>query len=54
MEVSVGVLGHVVVEHNVDTLNVDTTAKEVCGNKKTTLEVLELGETLNAVHSYTS
>jgi hypothetical protein len=33
MQVGVGVLGHVVVEHNVDSLNVHTTAEQICGNQ---------------------
>ena len=42
VEVSVGILGHVVVEYNVDTLNVHTTAKQVGGHQDTLLEILEL------------
>ena len=33
MQVGVGVLGHVVVEDNVDSLNVHTTAKQIRGNQ---------------------
>ena len=42
VEVSVCILGHVVVEYNVDTLNVHTTAKQVGGHQDTLLEILEL------------
>ena len=42
VEVSVGILGHVVVEYNVDTFNVHTTAKQVGGHQDTLLEILEL------------
>lgn len=42
VKVAVAVLGHVVVEHNVDTLNIHTTTEEVSGNKDALLELLEL------------
>lgn len=42
MQVHVTVLGHVVVKHNVNPLNVHTTAKQVSGDQDTLLEVLEL------------
>ena len=32
---------HVIVEDNVDTLNIHTTAKQVSGDQNTALEVLE-------------
>ena len=44
---------HVIVEDNVDTLNIHTTAKQVRGNENTSLEVLEelvALETLLLVH----
>ena len=48
VEVRVRVLGHVVVDDDVDALDVDTTAEQVCGNKDALLEVLELVEVLQA------
>lgn len=42
MEVSVRVLGHVVIEDDVDPLDVHPSAKEVGGHQDTALEVLEL------------
>jgi len=53
MEVSVGVLGHVIVEDNVDTLNIHTTAEQVRRDQNAALEVLEqlvALETLLLVH----
>lgn len=41
MEVCIGGLGHVVVEHDVDAFNVHTTAKQISGNKDALLKVLE-------------
>lgn len=48
MEVSVGGLGHVVVDDNVDTLNIHTTAKQIRGNQNALLEVLEVVVALQA------
>ena len=42
MKVGVSVLGHVVVEDNVDSLNVHTTTKQVGGNQDSLLEIFEL------------
>lgn len=42
VEVGVRVLGHVVVENNVDPLNVHASAKQVCGHKDSLLKILEL------------
>merc|ERR1719264_2520225 len=42
VQVCVSVLRHVVVEHNVDSLNIHATAEQVGGNKNSLLEVLEL------------
>ena len=42
MKVGVSVLGHVVVEDNVDSLNVHTTAKQVGGDQDSLLEIFEL------------
>jgi len=53
MQVGVRVFWHVIVEDNVDTLNIHTTAKQVRGNENTSLEVLEelvALETLLLVH----
>ena len=41
MEIGVGVARKIVVDGQVDTLNVDTTAEDVGGNTDTLLEVLE-------------
>ncbi len=35
MEVRIGILGHVVVKHNIDSLNVHTSAKKIGGNQDT-------------------
>ncbi len=48
MEVAVGIFGHVVVEHDVHALNVNTATKEVGSNKKTLLEILEFSKVSNA------
>merc|ERR1719273_1139728 len=42
VQVGVSVLGHVVVEDNVDSLNVHATTEEVGGDKDSLLEILEL------------
>ena len=42
MKVGIRVLGHVVVEHNVDSLNVHSSTEEVGGNQDPLLEILEL------------
>jgi hypothetical protein len=42
VEISVRVFWHVVVEYNVDSLDIHTTTKQVCGNQDTFLEVFEL------------
>jgi len=41
MQVAVGVGRSVIVDDNVDTLNIDTTTKDVRGNKDSLLESLE-------------
>lgn len=48
MKVGVLVLGHVVVNDDIDALEVDTTAKEVGGDHDAGAEVLELLVGLNA------
>ena len=35
MEVRIGILGHVVVKHNIDSLNVHTSAEKIGGNQDT-------------------
>lgn len=47
VEVGVGLIGHVVVDSDVDTLNIDTTTEDVSGHTDTGLEVLELLVTLD-------
>ena len=42
MKVCIGVLRHVIVEDNVDTLDVHASTKQVGGHKDTLLEILEL------------
>ena len=42
MQVGVRVLGHVVVEHNVDPLDVHASTEQVGGHQDSPLEVLEL------------
>merc|ERR1712212_393469 len=41
MKVSIGIFGHIVIENNVDTLNIHSTAEQVGRNQYATLEVLE-------------
>ena len=42
VQVGVGVIRHVVVEHDVHAFNVHSSAKQIGGHKDTLLEVLEL------------
>ena len=42
MKVHIGVLGHVVVEHDVDPLDVHSSSEQIGGDEDTLLEVLEL------------
>ena len=54
VKVGVRVLRHVVVEHNIDSLNVHATTEEVGGNQDPLLEILELlvsGESLLLSHA---
>lgn len=51
VEVRVGLVGHVVVDSDVNTLDIDTTTKDVSRHTDTGLEVLELLVTLNTVTS---
>lgn len=41
MEIAVSLAGRIVVYHNVDSLNVDTTPEDVGGNQDTLFKVLE-------------
>lgn len=41
VKVGVGVTGHIVVEYDVDFLDINTTAENLCGDKNTMLEFLE-------------
>jgi hypothetical protein len=41
VEVGVGAFSHVVVDHDVDSFNIDTSAKQIGGNQNSRLEFLE-------------
>ena len=43
MQITVGVRGAIVVDHDVYTLHIDTTTENVSGNEDTLLESLERG-----------
>jgi hypothetical protein len=49
VEVGVGLIGHVVVDSDVDALDVDTTTEDVSGDTDTGLELLELLVALDTV-----
>lgn len=49
MKVGFGCVGHVVVEHYVDSLNVDSSPHEVGGHHDTCLEFLELSVRLDPI-----
>ena len=49
MQVRVRVFGHVIIEHDVDLLNVDTSAKDLSGDQDTVLEGLESFVDLDSV-----
>ena len=54
MKELVGIIGEIVVDDNVDTLNVDTTAEQIGRHEDTGIEVLEglvLGNTLVLLHA---
>jgi hypothetical protein len=51
MEIRVGLVGHIVVDSDVDTLDVDTATKDVGGDTDAGLELLELPVTLDTVGS---
>lgn len=51
VEVRVSLVRHVVVDGDVDTFNINTTAEDVSGHANTGLEVLELFVALNTVAS---
>ena len=42
MEIGVGIFGHVVVEHDVHSLDIHTTTEQIGGHQNTLLEILEL------------
>ena len=42
MEIRVGLVGHIVVDSDVNTLDIDTTAKDICRDTDTGLELLKL------------
>lgn len=48
MQVGVRVLGHIVVDHDVDALKVHTTTEQVSGDHDTRAKVLELLVTINS------
>jgi hypothetical protein len=41
MEVSVGAIGHVIVDNNIDSFNVNSSSEDVSSNHDSFLEVLE-------------
>jgi hypothetical protein len=49
VEISVCVLGHVVVDNDIDSFNIDTSTKDVGSNHDTRLEVLEFLVAINSV-----
>ena len=49
MQVGVRVFGHVIIEHDIDLLNVDTSAKDLSGDQDTVLEGLESFVDLDSV-----
>lgn len=51
VEVRISITGHVVVDGQVDTLDVDTTSEDVGGNADTLVEVLELLVALDTMWS---
>ena len=51
VKVRIGLVGHVVVDGDVDTLNINTTTKNVSGHTDTSLEVLELLVAFDTVSS---
>lgn len=51
MQVRVGVTGQIVVDSQIDTLNIDTTTKDISCNTDALLEVLESLVTTNASQS---
>jgi hypothetical protein len=49
VKVGIGLVGHVVVDGDVDTLDIDTTTKDVSRNTDTGLELLELLVALDTI-----
>lgn len=51
VEVRVSLIGHIVVDGDVDTLNIDTTSEDISGDTDTGLEILELLVALDTISS---
>mmetsp|Transcript_9395 Transcript_9395/g.19517 ORF Transcript_9395/g.19517 Transcript_9395/m.19517 type:complete len:386 (+) Transcript_9395:2415-3572(+) len=54
MQKLIGIIGEIVVDHHVDTLNIDTTSKQVGGDQNARIEILEglvLGDTFFLLHT---
>jgi hypothetical protein len=51
MQIRVGVCWSVIVDDNVDTFDVDTTTKDIRGDKDTLLEILKLFISRNTIRS---
>jgi hypothetical protein len=49
VKVGIGLVGHVVVDSDVDALDVDTTTEDIGGDADTSLELLELLVALDTV-----
>ena len=49
MEVSVSLVGHIVVDSDVDTLDIDTTTEDISRDTDTGLELLELLVALDTI-----
>lgn len=49
MKVGVCGIGKIVVDGEIDTLNINTTTKDICGNANTLVEVFELLVALDTV-----
>lgn len=49
VEIRIRLLGHVEIEHNIDLLNIDTSAKDVSSDHDSVLELLEVVVRLNSV-----
>ncbi len=49
VKIGIRVLSHIVVDYNVDSFNIDTTAKDIGSNHNTGLEILEFLISVNSV-----